>query len=640
MKKISTSLYIAFLIGFIDWNVGWVLESTVLMRNTPTQSKTHIFLSIFTWFIFLLLSWFIIYLKSKKLDNWYKNLNKISNNKLKTLSEQTMNLPIYIFVLLAIIYIVSSFFQLYINYHVGNSWFSNRSNLYLVIVGLVVFSPLSMYITGFLLRKINTKISKKVFERKITTNPIRIPLTTKIASSFIVAVIGMTIFVLTFTHYYSINKIVDIKLNDFKEYQQNLAKTHPIFNKKSISIDEIKKFVETINYNSETTIIIADNKANIVYKTKEILLWNTITEEKLKTDLLNGKADVFYENHYNNFMSYIPINKQYSLIFVSNIKSITKYYTNYVMWVVIILGIGLSLASIIMFVVVLWVKFSIKNLSDLLLNISKGDFSKNGGKNSTDEVGVMIDNYNIIVLKISSIITQIKNSSLQVDVAGNELSKMSKEIAQNANKQAVTFEEIASSVEEVYAMLSSNLENAEITRKTTQKSAQEIKQSNQAFSDTIKSITDISKKTKIITDIAFQTNILSLNASIEAAAAGEAGKGFAVVAQEVRKLAERTKSASDEITELSDKGQDISKQAGEKLEELIPEIIKSAELVKDILLASKEQQDGIETINNSIQQLSETANSNSNAAEEMLVSSDKLSGQSKQLKELIAVFKI
>jgi methyl-accepting chemotaxis protein len=285
-------------------------------------------------------------------------------------------------------------------------------------------------------------------------------------------------------------------------------------------------------------------------------------------------------------------------------------------------------------------KFSINQIRELLQNSAQSNFIKIGGKNSTDEIGNLIDDYNILRQNITKLIASISNTARSVLVASGQLSSVSKNISERANEQAATTEEVATSMEQMLAMINSNSQNAELTGQTSTKSANEIKLSNKFFKETIKAVSDISNKTKIITDIAFQTNILSLNASIEAARAGKAGKGFAVVAQEVKKLAEKSKIEADEITELSQKGQDISKIAGEKLEVLIPEIIKSAELVNNIISAGKEQQSGVENINTAIQQLTEITNENSASAEEMSASAEELSAQAEQLKELISVFKL
>ncbi len=241
--------------------------------------------------------------------------------------------------------------------------------------------------------------------------------------------------------------------------------------------------------------------------------------------------------------------------------------------------------------------------------------------------------------KMKSLVKGIEDNSTNLSEASALLSSISEQVSQNANEQASTTEEIASSMEQILAMIKLNVENAEIAGKTSEKSGNEIKQSNEIFIQLIKYIIEINKKISTISDISSQTNILSLNATIEAARAGAAGRGFAVVAQEVGKLAEQSKTASDQITQLSRKGQDISEIAGKALEKVIPEIIHSAKLVGEIVSGSREQQIGIENINTAIQQLTEITNQNSAAAEEMASTAKELSTQAEKLKDMISAFK-
>jgi len=149
---------------------------------------------------------------------------------------------------------------------------------------------------------------------------------------------------------------------------------------------------------------------------------------------------------------------------------------------------------------------------------------------------------------------------------------------------------------------------------------------------------DIADKIKIISEISFQTNILALNAAVEAARAGEYGKGFAVVASEVRKLAERSKIAADEIDHLSKSSLGMTQETGQILEQLIPEILKTSKLVQEIASASVEQNSGADQINSAIQQLNNVTQQNAATAEQMATSSEELYSRAEQLNELVSFF--
>jgi methyl-accepting chemotaxis protein len=296
------------------------------------------------------------------------------------------------------------------------------------------------------------------------------------------------------------------------------------------------------------------------------------------------------------------------------LKSINKAKTTN--FIIGFLFIVLLIVLILIFVKIIITK-PIRNVVYSMKKMSKKRIDFQITEKRNDEIGELYSSINEININFKKIIININDTATAVSDASNQLSSASQDISSRANEQAATTEEVAASMEQMLAMINSNTQNAEITRQSSEKSANEMQKSNEIFVKTINSVSEISDKIKVITDIAFQTNILSLNASIEAARAGKAGKGFAVVANEVRKLADKTKIASDEIIELSKNGQDISRIAGEKLKNTIPELIKSAELVNNILSAGKEQQSGAENINTSIQQLTEITNENSASAEEM-----------------------
>lgn len=286
--------------------------------------------------------------------------------------------------------------------------------------------------------------------------------------------------------------------------------------------------------------------------------------------------------------------------------------------------------------------FSINQIKQNMYDIAKGesDLTKRLEVKSRDEIGEMSYWFNKFVDNIEAIIVKVNRTAASLSGTGDELNSLSDKISQRANEQAATTEEISSSMEQILSTINSNTAKAETTGKSSTISAAGMKESNEIFQQTIKSVVEISDKIAIITDIAKRTDILSINAAIEGARTGEVGKGFAVVAQEIKNLANKTKIASDEINALSQNGQEISKLAEDKLAQTMPEIIKSAELVNSIVSASHEQQDEVEAINTSIQQLSTITNENSASSEEMAASAEELSSQAAELKKLISVFKV
>ncbi len=159
-----------------------------------------------------------------------------------------------------------------------------------------------------------------------------------------------------------------------------------------------------------------------------------------------------------------------------------------------------------------------------------------------------------------------------------------------------------------------------------------------AVSASVEAMRIIAQKITVVQEIARQTDLLALNAAIEAARAGQHGKGFAVVASEVRKLAERSQAAAQEIGQLSVKTLVTSEEAGRMLDALVPDIQRTAELVSEISAACREQSVGIEQINQAIQQLDQVTQSNAGAANEMAATAGQLSSEAQRLESTTGYF--
>jgi methyl-accepting chemotaxis protein len=232
----------------------------------------------------------------------------------------------------------------------------------------------------------------------------------------------------------------------------------------------------------------------------------------------------------------------------------------------------------------------------------------------------------------------IRTGTDSIAAASEQIRKNSRQLSEGATRQASSTEEVSSSIEEMTGNIHQNTENAQQTERISKKAADSMMEMSKIGKESLDSIKTIAEKITIVNDIAFQTNLLALNAAVEAARAGEHGRGFAVVAAEVRKLAERSKEAADEIENLSKNSLKITENSRHLLETLVPEIQKTSQLVQDIASASFEQNTGAGLINSAILQLNVVTQQNAVSSGEMANSAEELSSQADNLKSSVSFF--
>jgi len=282
----------------------------------------------------------------------------------------------------------------------------------------------------------------------------------------------------------------------------------------------------------------------------------------------------------------------------------------------------------------------IKKGIDMANSLADGDLTQMIEIDRTDEIGVLTHALNQVGQNFRDIINNLSENSRIIEESSKLLNQTAGDIADGTRQQAAAAEEVSSSMEEMYANIQQSADNARQTEKISQESVIEINKSKDSFQMATESLRDIADKVSVINDIAFQTNLLALNAAVEAARAGDHGRGFAVVAQEVRKLADKSKLAATEINDVSSATMIMSKTARRELENLIPEIERTANLVKEISFSSLEQVSGVEQINNAIQQLNSVVQGNAERSDSMANQSKKLSEQSRKLRQLIKAFNV
>ncbi|MFW5695314.1 MAG: methyl-accepting chemotaxis protein [Alkalispirochaeta sp.] len=272
--------------------------------------------------------------------------------------------------------------------------------------------------------------------------------------------------------------------------------------------------------------------------------------------------------------------------------------------------------------------------------LSDGDLTESLPVTRTDEIGRVAAAVKNMRGRLTDVVATIQLATDSVNNGTNNVSASAQTLSEGASEQAASVEQTSASMEEITSQIRANSDNAEHTEKISRAMAQEAQQTSEVVQRAVTAMREISEKVSIIDEIARRTNMLSLNAAIEAARAGDAGKGFAVVATEVRKLADRSRDAAAEIISLTQHTETAVEESGTRLQKMLPEVEHTVELVNEITATSREQSAGADEINNTMQQLDEVVQSNASAAEELASTAEELQGQARNLEDTMSFFRV
>lgn len=261
--------------------------------------------------------------------------------------------------------------------------------------------------------------------------------------------------------------------------------------------------------------------------------------------------------------------------------------------------------------------------------------------------GTMISN--MITRPIKKAIDGLNIETEELSAASSQVSAASQTLAEGVSEQAASIQETSSTLEETSSMVHQNRENTQQAASLAKQAKKYAEQSNTEMEKMAESMTslksssnEIAKIIKVIDEIAFQTNLLSLNAAVEAARAGDAGKGFAVVAEEVRNLAQRSAQAAKDTTviiesniELSETSVNIAKTVKESVASIEDEARKVSDLLEEIAVATNEQAQGVEQINKAVSQMEIALQANASTADESAAASQALQEQAINVRDIV-----
>lgn len=272
-------------------------------------------------------------------------------------------------------------------------------------------------------------------------------------------------------------------------------------------------------------------------------------------------------------------------------------------------------------------------------SVSQGNLDVQFAVRGRDEIARLLHSLQSMVEEMRRIVGEITSGSQRIDGAQGAVLAIADRIQEGANDQSGSAEQITASMDEMLDMISTNGKNASQTNKQFEGVRGDMQLLQQEAGKTREAVEAITSRVEVLNEIANQTNILALNAAVEAARAGEYGRGFAVVASEVRKLAESSRKAADEILALAAETSEDAENMASILVRVAPEMDRTAHLLLEVEQSSAQQQSNAQQVATAMSQLNSVVQQNTGDAQSLMSEAHGLARNAKALNEVVSFFK-
>ncbi|WP_346679694.1 methyl-accepting chemotaxis protein [uncultured Brachyspira sp.] len=418
----------------------------------------------------------------------------------------------------------------------------------------------------------------------------------------------------------------------------------------------IKERVEQLVIGETGALFCADDTLTIKIHSKIESINSTLPQDFSKT-FEDKKGIINYVfNGEDRVAAYTTLTYRPWVLGISMTKQeIEKDNVRVVRAIIIISLVSIIIMAILVSLFIKSITTPLGLITGLSKEIADGDLRTTKQKiHRKDELGELSNAFVAMRKKLVATIHKVEDSANQISAAAKELAEQNTDLSRRTESQAASIEETSASMNEISNNIRQSSNDSVNGNKMIMDSKDSIENAGNIISETTKNIEEVHEAsskikdiTKIIEDIAFQTNILALNASVEAARAGEQGKGFAVVASEVRNLAQTTQTSVKSITDLIenvynkiDKATETARESQTIFVEIQNKIDEASTMMQNISHSAVEQQSGIDQIKIAIEEMDTTTQRNAALVEEATASADVLFSQSKELMGAIHIFQL